>query len=149
MLAAGLSPGPRAEPAGAGADRPAHLEQSVPCTPWIVVVAEGRGEPRSAGSYSLRTYYEPESGPRLDRFVAGVVRPRDGAVEAIRLADLDRDGAAEIVVTLRSVGTGGYLSADAFRLRDGVPRRVASVEGLPLGEDPMPALTATVRSRTP
>ena len=126
---------------------PTSIEQTVPGTRWIVVVAEGAGEPRSIGSYSLRVYVEPEVGGRRDRFVAGAVKSRDGTLEALRFTDLDRDGGLELVVTLRSVGTGAYLSADAWRLRDGVPRLVASVEGLPRDEDPMPALAATLRSR--
>jgi hypothetical protein len=126
---------------------PSAIEQTVPGTRWIVVVAEGTGEPRSIGSYSLRVYVEPEVGGRLDRFVAGAIKSRDGTLEALRFTDLDRDGGLELVVTLRSVGTGAYLSADAWRLRDGVPRLVASVEGLPRDEDPLPALAATLRSR--
>jgi hypothetical protein len=125
------------------------IEARVPGTRWIAIVAEGPGEPRSTGSYALRVYADSEHGGRLDRFVAGLVRPRDGVVEAIRFVDLDRDGAIDVVVTLRTVGTGGYLAADAFRLRDGVPRLAASVEGLPRDEDPLPALAASMRTRAP
>ena len=139
---AALAAGP-AEPVAAA------IESRVPGTRWIAIVTEGAGEPRSTGSYALRVYAEAEGGGRLDRFVAGLVRPRDGVVEAIRFADLDRDGAIDLVVTVRSAGTGGYLSADAFRLRDGVPRLAATVEGLPKDEDPFGALAASMRPRLP
>jgi hypothetical protein len=123
------------------------IEETVPGTAWIAVVTEGAGEPRSVGSYGLRMYARSESGGTRDQFVAGTIRPRDGTIEAIRFVDLDRDGAPELVVMIRSVGTGGYLSADAYRLRGGAPRFAASVEGLPKDEDPMPALRAKLRPR--
>jgi hypothetical protein len=135
---AGQPPGPA----------PAHaVEAAIPGTPWVAVATEGDGEPRGVGSYALRVYAPaPGGGPR-DRFVAGALRPRDGGIEAIRFADLDRDGTPELVVVLRSAGTGGHLSADAYRLRGGVPRFAASVDGLPADEEPMRALAAKLRPR--
>jgi len=50
------------------------------------VVAEGEGEPRSIGSYSIRLYGSANPDFPLDDFIAGVVVPRDGSVE--RLAKL-------------------------------------------------------------
>ena len=123
------------------------VEAAIPGTAWIAVASEGEGEPRSVGSYALRVYSPSAEGRARDRFVAGALRPRDGAVESIRFADLDRDGTPELVVVLRSAGSGGYLSADAYRLRSGVPRFAASVEGLPADDEPMNALSAKLRPR--
>jgi hypothetical protein len=134
-----------AQPADAA--RPHEVEAPIPGTPWVAVAAEGDGEPRSIGSYALRVYAPAnENGPR-DRFVGGTLRSRDGTVEAIRFADLDRDGTPELVVVLRSAGSGGYLSADAYRLRGGAPRHAASVEGLPRDDDPIRALSAKLGHR--
>jgi hypothetical protein len=130
------------------AGEPAHeVEAAIPGTAWTAVAAEGDGEPRSIGSYALRVYAPAPGGGARDRFVAGAIRPRDGTVESIRFADLDRDGTPELVVVLRSAGTGGYQSADAYRLRGGVPRHAASVDGLPADDDPMRALSAKLRPR--
>jgi hypothetical protein len=130
------------------AGAPAHeVQAAIPGTAWIAVAAEGEGEPRSVGSYALRVYSPSPEGGARDRFVAGAIRPRDGALESIRFADLDLDGTPELVVVLRSAGSGGYLSADAFRLRGGVPRHAASVESLPADDEPLRALAAKLRPR--
>jgi hypothetical protein len=144
-LAAGLALPLAAQPSDA--PRAHEVEAPIPGTAWVAVAAEGDGEPRSIGSYTLRVYSPAGDGGPRDRFVAGAIRPRDGTVEAIRFADLDRDGTPEIVVMLRSAGSGGYLSADAYRLRGGVPRYAASVEGLPRDDDPIRALSARLAPR--
>jgi hypothetical protein len=144
-LAATLAAPVAAQPSDAA--RAHEVEVAIPGTSWIAVAAEGEGEPRSIGSYALRVYSPAgEGGPR-DRFVAGALRPRDGTVESIRFADLDRDGTPELIVVLRSAGSGGYLSADAYRLRGGAPRFAASVEGLPRDDDPIRALSAKLGQR--
>jgi hypothetical protein len=80
------------------------------------VVAEGDLEARSIGSFTVRLYSSGQAQPGDDTtfFVAGVIAERDGYVEKVELADIDGDGKPEIVVTIRCVGTGQYLSADAF-----------------------------------
>jgi hypothetical protein len=50
-------------------------------------------------------------------FIAGAVRAREGTVEDVRFADLNRDELPNVIVMTRSAGTGAYLSADAFQLR--------------------------------
>lgn len=100
-----------------------------------VVVDEGAAEPRSVGSYAVRVYAARREVQPTDLFLTGVVRPRDGSLERLAFEDIDGDGAAELVVVMRSAGSGGYLAADALRLRHGVLSRVAGVEGLPARAD--------------
>jgi len=67
---------------------------------------------RSIGSYSVRIYSTPSARPDDDTtfFSSGVIRARDGTVDRIFLADLGNDGAPSLVVSIRSSGSGGYLS---------------------------------------
>jgi len=81
----------------------------------MVVVAEAEREPRSIGSYSIRLYAVGNPEFPYDDFVHGLVVARDGFVEKILLEDLDADGSKELVVLVRSAGTGGYLSAQSFK----------------------------------
>jgi hypothetical protein len=122
-----------------GSDARALMTQ-IPGTSTRVVVAEGEGEPRSVGSYSLRVYAVADPRLPYDRFIAGVVRPRDGTIERVLSADLGDDGSTEIIVVIRSVGTGSYLSADAFRFDAQGLAHVASVAGLPKDSDPVRVL---------
>jgi len=117
------------------------IAKILPGTSIIVVVAEGELEPGSVGSYSLRTYAGRNPFP-YDDFIAGAVRPRDGTLADVLFADLDGDGSPEIVVVIRSAGTGNYLSADAFRLRGRILSFVESVSGLAKDADPIEALQA-------
>jgi hypothetical protein len=105
------------------------------------VADEGEGEPRSIGSYALRLYKAGDPSFPFDTFLAGVVRPRDGTLEALKFADINRDGKNEIIVVVRSAGTGGYLSANAFRVQRGVPVLVGSKSGLADNADPVAELS--------
>jgi hypothetical protein len=105
-----------------------------------VVADEGEGEPRSTGSYALRLYKSGDPSYPFDVFVGGAVRARDGTLEALKFADLNRDGKNEIIVVVRSAGSGGYLSADAFRLQKGALVLAASKSGLPADDDPVAEL---------
>ena len=113
-----------------------------------VLVAEGESEPRSIGSYAIRAYAAGDPAFPTDRFAMGLVRPRDGTIERVLLADLDRDDRPEVVVVIRSAGTGGYLSADAFTFARGRLVRRASVAGLAADADPVAALQRRVRRAT-
>ena len=111
------------------------------------VVAEGDFEARSIGSYSVRIYSSENAQPGDDTtfFSAGLVRPRDGTVEKVFLADLGDGGSSSLVVTMRSAGSGGYLSADAFAVDKRSVALRGSVSGLPGNADPVAALKAQTR----
>jgi hypothetical protein len=124
----------------AAEEAPSILRGVIPGTSTMVVVAEGQLEPRSIGSYSARIYSGRNRRFPYDDFVAGTVRRRDGALEKLLFSDLDGDALPEIVVVLRSAGTGGHLSADAFQLRGSTLALVGSVAGLAKDADPIRAL---------
>ncbi len=135
--------------AALGADGGGHaVKQAViPGGSTIVVVAEGDFEPRSIGSYSVRAYGAANPRFPFDDFIAGTIRPRDGTIDHIRFSDLDRDGSPEIVVVIRSVGTGAQLSADAFQLRGTVLMLLDTVSSLAKDADPIRALKAKLTPR--
>jgi hypothetical protein len=128
--------------APAAAESPVVKQAVLPGTSKIVVVAEGELEPRSTGSYSLRIYGGANATHPYDDFIAGIVRPRPGEVEKLAFADVNGDRIADIVVVMRSAGTGGYLSADAFRLRGRLLEHLGSVRGLAKDGDAVRALRA-------
>jgi hypothetical protein len=104
------------------------------------VVAEGDFEARSIGSFSVRLYDAAPPGDETTFFRAGTVRPRDGTVEKVMLADVDGDQQPEIIVLVRSAGTGSYLSAQAFAFdKHGLIFR-AAVDGLPPDAEPIAIL---------
>ena len=106
----------------------------------IVVVAEPDREPRSVGSYSVRLYSGRNQRFPFDDFVAGVIEARDGFVVGVELAYVDADNQQDLVVTMRSVGSGSYLAADAFALHADRIERIAHVNGLSPQGDVMAAL---------
>jgi len=124
---------------------PRYVEKmTIPGAHEVVVVAEGEFEPRSVGSYSLRLYSGVPAEFPTDRFLAGIIRPRNGTLESVKFADLDGDGRAEIIVAVRSAGSGGYLSADAFRFEGASLQLLATVSGLGQRADPVDALRKNV-----
>jgi hypothetical protein len=114
-----------------------------PPTQATIVVAEGDMEPRSIGSYGIRLYAKNDPAFPYDHFVAGLVRPRDGSIESIRFADIDHDGTPEVIVVMRSTGSGGYQSAEAFHVDAKSLRWMKSVNGLEANADPVRALAAS------
>jgi Periplasmic lysozyme inhibitor of I-type lysozyme len=62
-----------------------------PGTGETVVIAEGDLEPRSIGSYTMRVYKARSAEFPTDEFITGVVRPRNGTIDAVRSADVDGD----------------------------------------------------------
>ena len=105
-----------------------------------VVVAEGDFEARSIGSFSVRLYEAAAAPDETTFFTSGLVRARDGVIEKVVLADVDGDQQQEIVVIVRSVGTGNYLSAQAFAVAKDKLIVRAVVEGLAADADPVAAL---------
>ena len=105
-----------------------------------VVVAEGDFEARSVGSFSVRLYEAAVAPDDTTFFTSGLIRSRDGVIEKVILADVDGDQRQEIVVIVRSVGTGSYLSAHAFAIAKGKLCFRAVVEGLAADADPVAAL---------
>jgi hypothetical protein len=112
----------------------------IPGSREVIAVAEGDFEPRSMGSYTLRLYGGHSAIFSTDDFVVGLIRPRNGKVETVRFVNIDGDDRPEIVVIIRSVGSGGYLSADAFRYQTGSLEFIISVSDLDKGADPIRAL---------
>jgi len=115
-------------------------------TGQTAVVAEGDFEARSIGSYSVRIYSTQRAQPDDDTtfFSSGVIRARDGTVEKVFLAELGNDGPPSLVVAIRSAGSGGYLSADAFIIGKNTVVLRASVSGLAANADPVVALRKSV-----
>jgi hypothetical protein len=108
-----------------------------------VVVAEGDFEARSLGSFSLRLYEAAGPEDATTFFSAGVVCARDGSIERVVVADVTGDSQPEVVVIVRSVGTGGYLSAQAFTIAAQQLSLQSKVVDLPADADPVAALRAS------
>lgn len=109
-------------------------------TGQTVVVAEGDFEARSMGSFSVRLYEAASAPDETTFFITGLIRPREGVLENVVLAEIDGDQQPEIIVIARSVGTGGYLSAQAFSLAQGPLVLRGAVENLDPAADPVAAL---------
>jgi len=109
-------------------------------TGTTAVVAEGDFEARSIGSFSVRLYEAAAVPDETTFFTSGLIRARDGTVEKVILADVDGDRQQEIIVVVRSAGSGSYLSAHAFAVAKDQLRFHAVVDGLPADADPVAAL---------
>jgi hypothetical protein len=118
-----------------------------------VVVAEGDFEPRSIGSFSVRSYRADSAAVRhgldTDDYLGGLVCERDGVVEAVTTTDIDGDGRAEVVVKIRSAGSGGYLSAVALAVRGRAVEVRARVADLDATADVVKALREVARGARP
>jgi hypothetical protein len=112
-----------------------------------VVVAEGDFEARSIGSFSVRLYEAAAAPDETTFFTSGLIRARDGVVENVMLADIAGDQQQEIVVTVRSVGTGSYLSAHAFAVVKDKLVFLAAVDGLAADGDPFTALRKSTKKQ--
>ncbi len=110
----------------------------------VVVVAEGDLEPRSTGTFSVRAYRADAEAERkgfdLDAYLGGVLCQREGVVESVSSADIDGDGRPELIVAMRSAGSGGWRSGVALKVRESRVEVVARVDDLPAGADVVRAL---------
>ncbi len=109
-------------------------------TGQTVVVAEGDYEARSTGSFSARLYEAASAPDETTFFTSGLIRPREGVIEKVVITDVDDDPQPEIVIIARSVGTGGYLSAQALAFTKDRLFLRAAADGLPPDADPVAAL---------
>ena len=100
----------------------------LPGTDFVVTVTEGPSEPRSIGSYAIRLYRPYDPAWPYNNFTDGMVRKRDGGVESLLFEDIDEDTSVDVIVVVRSAGSGGYLSADAYRVIDDRLNSAAHVE---------------------
>ena len=112
-----------------------------------IQVAEGDNEPRSIGSYAIRLYGGANPDFPLDDFITGQIYPRDGAVERVINTDLNGDGVGEVVVIIRSAGSGGYLSADVFSWQNKTLKRILSISDLGPKDDPVAELKQLARKK--
>ena len=116
------------------------LTAPVPGTEYAVTVVEGAGEPRSVGSYAVRLYEVFDESWPFDEFVAGVVVSRSGAVDRLVLEDVWGDEEAEVIVVVRTTGSGGYVIGSAFDVRSRRVERVAQTGWLAWDADVAAAL---------
>ena len=112
------------------------------------VIAEGDLEARSIGSYSARLYTSEgvQAGDDTTFYQSGIILERNGTIEDVRRADIDGKGGDEIVVVIRSAGSGGYLSAQALSFANNQIEALAKVTDLPADADPIAALEKTWHS---
>jgi hypothetical protein len=122
-------------------------EVNLPGGAFKVVVAEGTMEPRSIGSYDLRLYAQTNPHFPYDHFVVGTIRPRDGVVESVRLSNLDYLGTEEILVVMRSAGTGDYQRVDGFRLEGTALIHLGTLKDLPKDADPVDSFRAALMNQ--
>jgi hypothetical protein len=106
----------------------------------VAVVAEGDFEARSIGSFSVRLYDAAPPEDEATFFRTGQIRARDGTIEKVVVADIAGDQRPEIVVIVRSAGSGGYLDKQRLTFH-------SAVEGLPSDADPIAALRKSNRMR--
>ena len=71
----------------------------------VVVVAEGRLEPRSIGSFAVRLYSGANPAYPYDDFIDGVIYPREGVIRDVELLGEQPD---LIRIEFETVGSGDY-----------------------------------------
>lgn len=121
------------------------ISKSVPGTGWKVTVTEGPLEPRSIGSYALRFYVPHDPEWPFDNYVDGDVRVRDGSIDQLLFEDLNNDQKLDLVVVMRSAGSGNYQNADGYVLSQGGIAFLKSVEGLAKDANPLEAMSRALK----
>ncbi|MEP6390511.1 MAG: PliI family lysozyme inhibitor of I-type lysozyme [Halioglobus sp.] len=105
-----------------------------------VIVSENSLEPRSIGSFSIRFYGGRNSDFPFDDFQVGAIFERDGVIESVQVVDIDGDNQDDLVVVLRTVGSGAYRNVDAFSIGLSEIVRMGSVSGVAPDADPIELL---------
>lgn len=130
------------------AEIPRFIKQiQLPDNHSLIQVSEGENEPRSIGSYAIRLYGGANPDFPLDDFISGQILPRDGSVERVINTDLNGDGVGEVVVIMRSAGSGGYLSADVFSWQNKTLKLIQSIGDLGPKDDPIAELKRLARKK--
>jgi hypothetical protein len=93
------------------------------------VIATGDLEACSLGSYSVRIYSSENVQPGDDTtfYRFGLLHERDGTVEDAFLANLGPSAPASLIVKIRSVGSGGHVSARAYVVNKNGIHAVAAI----------------------
>ena len=98
------------------------------------VVASGDLEPQAIGTLTVRFYRADDvavsKGFDLDNFVAGIILERDGVIEKVEIMDIDGDSHEELIISVRCVGSGAYLSGFALCLKNKTVQIVAQDPGM-------------------
>jgi hypothetical protein len=93
------------------------------------VIATGDLEACSLGSYTVRIYSSENVQPGDDTtfYRFGLLQERNGTVEDTFLANLGPRVPTSLIVRIRSVGSGGYVSARAYVINKNGIHLVAAV----------------------
>jgi len=110
-----------------------------------LVIAEGDFEARSTGSFIIRLYDAAAAPDETAFFTSGLVRAREGVIEKVLLADVNGDQQQDIVVVVRSVGSGNYQSAHAFTITGVDLVFLTAVDGLAADADPVASLQESTK----
>ncbi|MDR0217814.1 MAG: PliI family lysozyme inhibitor of I-type lysozyme [Enterobacteriaceae bacterium] len=84
----------------------------------FAVISIGDLESESIGSYSVAVFKDKD----LTDFSTGAIFSRDGSIfqdngkPRVTFADIDGDGAKEMIVSKLSAGSGDYLEVDALKI---------------------------------
>ncbi|PHM29247.1 PliI family lysozyme inhibitor of I-type lysozyme [Xenorhabdus budapestensis] len=86
----------------------------------FAVISVGDLESASIGSYSIAVFKDQ----KLTDFSTGAIFSRDGSLfedngkPRVMFADIDDDGAKELIVSKLTAGSGNYLEVDALKITD-------------------------------
>ncbi|MEZ2311821.1 PliI family lysozyme inhibitor of I-type lysozyme [Paraburkholderia sp. RCC_158] len=113
------------------------------------VIATGDLEACSLGSYSVRIYSSEnvQLGDDTTFYRFGLLHERDGTVEDAFLANLGPSAPASLIVKIRSVGSGGHVSARAYVVNKNGIHAVAAIRDQRPQTDVVAALKKQLSTR--
>jgi hypothetical protein len=113
------------------------------------VIATGDLEACSLGSYTVRIYSSENVQPGDDTtfYRFGLLHERDGTVEDAFLANLGPSAPASLIVKIRSVGSGGHVSARAYVVNKSGIHPVAAIRDQQPRTDVVAALKKELATR--